>query len=336
MGFVPRNGSGKVILTICSLVVFVLVIRQLNSSSRFAFSGQLSESLQIINECTPKSPEGIVNATETAGPSIPNIIHQIWKTTEVRTYSTELEPSHDSWKALFNPLNYTVKLWTDDDVLRLIKAEYSWLLSTYEGYPQNIQRADLARLAILHAQGGIYADLDVYPRNTTLMQCLQNLNLQNIFAPTAGVLGLSNHFFMAERGSPFLLWTLYEAKRRGGAGESRSILLPYLKVFWTTGPMMVTAAFREYAWLYSAQRQTVGLLDPKYVKKLVGHAAGRSWHGSDGVVLNYMADHVRKTVFIGVLVIALFLGLVWVMRLCFGRYKGHFAYRRLSGSKERR
>ncbi|GAM36659.1 hypothetical protein TCE0_018f05920 [Talaromyces pinophilus] len=128
---------------------------------------------------------------------------------------------------MFEPLNYTVKLWTDEDILQLIKDKYSWILTTYETYPQNIQRADIARLLVIHAEGGIYADLDVYPTSAPQIQCLQHLGLKAIFASTVSTLELSNHFFMAERGSPLLQWTLYAAKRRGAA--SRYIFLPYLQ-----------------------------------------------------------------------------------------------------------
>ncbi|RKU43194.1 hypothetical protein DL546_005477 [Coniochaeta pulveracea] len=263
MSLVSRNDPGKLVLIILSLLVIVLILHQHNASKRFAVSGDLSESLQLIYPCNPRDPETTTKSTNSTSPDIPNVIHQVWKTADVKTYTTlPFEPSHDLWKSMFRPVNYTVKLWTDDDVLHLMKTRYPWLLSTYEGYPQNIQRADLARLAIVHAEGGIYADLDVYPRNTTVMRCLQDLKLQNIFAPTGGGLGLSNHFFMAERGSPLLLLSLYEAKRRGGPEARQVLLLPYLKVFWTTGPMMVTAAFRKYAWLYEGQGKSVGLLDP--------------------------------------------------------------------------
>jgi mannosyltransferase OCH1-like enzyme len=327
MVFSLRNDSGKLIVIIFSLLVVVLVIHQLNAAEGFAFSGQLSESLEIINRCSPNSPEIPNHSDGVADVGLPNIIHQIWRTNDVRTYSTELEASPDLWKAMLKPINYTVKLWTDDDVLQLLKAKYNWLLSTYKGYPQNIQRADLARLVVVHAEGGIYADLDVYPRDATQIQCLQHLGLQAIFAPTAGNLGLSNHFFMAERESSFLQWALCEAKRRGGA-ESRRILLPYLQVFWTTGPMMVTAAFRDYAWLYGTQRQNLGLLDERYEQAVIQHAAGRSWHGSDGKVLNYMADHVQMTVLMSLFILIILFGLVCGVRKRCYKYRGLFAYGR--------
>lgn len=303
-------------MIILSLFVVELVIRRLNAAEDFVFSGQLSDSLEIINRCSPGSPEiKVTNHSDgEADLGLPNLIHQIWRTNDVGTYSAELAASQDSWKTIFNPINYTVKLWTDDDVLQLLEAKYNWLLSTYQGYPQNIQRADLARLVVVHAEGGIYADLDVYPRDAAQIQCLQHLGLRAIFAPTAGTLGLSNHFFMAERESSFLQWALCEAKRRGSTG-SRRIPLPYLQVFWTTGPMMVTAAFREYAWLFSTQRQDLGLLDEEYGRTVIQHAAGRSWHGLDGKVLNYMADRVQMAVLMCLFIFLVILfGLVCAVR----------------------
>ncbi len=314
-----RHGARTLVLILVSLILLVLIICQYNTSQKFVSSGKLSELLEVIDNCASSGAGALNNSTEGPGGGIPNIVHQVWKTPDVRTYITELGASHEAWKTAFEPLNYTVKLWTDNDVLDLIKTGYPWLLSTYENYPRNIQRADLARLAIVHAEGGIYADLDVYPQNATQTQCLQHLGFQAIFAPTqSGDLGLSNHFFLAEQGSPFLLWTLHKAKRRAVSASLR-VLLPYLNVLWTTGPLMVTAAVREYAWLYSgAQRLDVGVLDEdRFRREIVWHAAGRSWHGWDGWALNYVADHTTKTVFMAVLVVLSVWGLVrLVSRRC--------------------
>ncbi|POR32465.1 Glycosyltransferase, DXD sugar-binding region [Tolypocladium paradoxum] len=311
----PWNGLRKVVaVVLLSLVVFS-VLHLLSYADDFAVAGPLSQSIDIIDRCAPAALDPLNDSQPNVGSGIPNIVHQVWKTADVRTYSTDVKASHESWKAMLEPLNYTVKLWTDDDVLQLVKSKYAWLLLTYEGYPQNIQRADVARLVVVHAQGGMYADLDVYPSSAVQIQCLQHLGLQAIFAPTTGTLGLSNHFFMAERGSSFLQWALYEAKRRGAT--SKRILLPYLQVHWSTGPMMVTSAFRKYAWLYSTLRQDLGLLDGDYTWSVIEHAAGRSWHGSDGQVLNYIADHVRvNTLLTTVTFLGTVLGLACVWRRC--------------------
>ncbi|GLB08356.1 hypothetical protein AtubIFM57258_004245 [Aspergillus tubingensis] len=244
----------------------------------------------IVDACSPDALEDVHNARPPLDSVIPNIVHQLWKTTDISDYSTTITASCESWKAMLEPSNYTVKLWTDDDVLELIKAHYAWMLSTYEGYPHDIQRADIARLLIVHSEGGIYSDLDVNPKSAERIRCLQRLQFQAIFSPTTGTLGLSNHFFMARPGSPFLEWALHEAKRRSSRLASRGILLPYLQVFWSTGPIMVTAAFRQYAWLYNTPQLDIGLLSDGFIGSVVQHAAGRSWQGVDGRALNYIAD----------------------------------------------
>lgn len=277
-------------VTVATLFV-ILVIHQVSYTGDFALTNQ---SIEVVSHCDPSALEDSKTPREYLDSPIPNTVHQIWKNSNISTYP--VHASHDAWKETMKPFNYTVKLWTDDDILELIKTNYTWLLSTYESYSQNIQRADVARLVVVHAEGGMYADLDVFPKSAKEFACLQNMGLQAIFAPTSGTLGLSNHFFMAARGAPFLEWALQEAKRRGGATSNR-ILLPYLRVFWSTGPIMVTHAFQQYSWMYNTVKHGSVLMDENYTRSVIGHAAGRSWHGSDGQFLNYVSDHLGVVLF---------------------------------------
>lgn len=302
------SGKGRTrFMAVGILALFLIfVVQLLNFANPFSNPDELSASMDIITACATSEFENHNDSHSVTVPQIPNVVHQIWKTTDLRTYSTQMKASHDKWKQELEPLNYTVKLWTDDDILQLIKGKYAWFLSTYEAYPQNIQRADIARLLVIHAEGGIYADLDVYPNSAAEIQCLQSLNLEAILTPTSGTLGLSNHFFMAVPESPFILWALYEGKRRGGT-ISRFIPLPYLQVFWSTGPTMVTAALRNYAWLHGTLRQTLGLLDDRYSRAVIQHKAGRSWHGSDGRALNYVGDNLTMN---GLMVVVAFFSII--------------------------
>lgn len=63
-----------------------------------------------------------------------------------------------SWVDL-NP-GWTYRLWTDDDLLAFISEQRPDLLELYLSYSRPVQRADLARYAILQAYGGVYADID--------------------------------------------------------------------------------------------------------------------------------------------------------------------------------
>ncbi|TWU78628.1 hypothetical protein ED733_005219 [Metarhizium rileyi] len=282
-----RVPSQKLVTLVGLSLVAIIIVHQLSFNDRFALSG---EPIRVVNACPRPAAYTNHESVEGTGSYIPNLVHQIWKTRNLSTYPAQT--SHASWIDQAESMNYTVKLWTDNDIQTLIRTKYAWLLSTYDGYPHNIQRADMARLVVVHSEGGIYADLDVYPESVSELQCLQHLGLQGIFAPTAGNGGLSNHFFMAEKGSEFLQWALYEAKLRGGSSSNR-ILLPYLRVFWSTGPLMVTSAFRRYSWMYNPSDHELGMLDASYGRFMIRHAAGRSWHGLDGYLLNYIADNVK-------------------------------------------
>lgn len=319
MASFSAKGVRKLVVAVAfSLIVFV--IHQLSYADESVLAGQLSDSVSIITSCPPEALEPLDTLPPITDSRIPNTVHQLWKTTNVEDYSTEVKPSRHAWQAVFEPLNYTVKLWTDDDILKLVKDKYGWLLPTYLGYPHNIQRADVARMLIVHAEGGIYADLDVYPSSAEHIQCLQHLGMEAIFPPTGGTAGLSNHFFMAEHGSPFLQWVLYEAKRRGHGLAFRRIVLPYLQVFWSTGPIMLTAAIRKYAWLYDTLRDDIGLLDEGYSGAVIRHAAGRSWQGVDGQALNYIGDHVQMDVILhGIACLFIVVGLIYVVRRYHGR-----------------
>ena len=95
---------------------------------------------------------------------ISKIIHQTWKTKNIRLYSDGITGviSQDSWRRHFP--NYQYKLWTDSDILKLIKEKYKFTLEAYQGLNKQIKRADLARYIILFDQGGIYSDLDFISR----------------------------------------------------------------------------------------------------------------------------------------------------------------------------
>lgn len=279
----PRTALG----IIAGFLVGFILLHQLSYLSDAVFTRSLSDSIDVLQTCPRSNLHSPNNFGSHIGFVIPNVIHQIWKTSDVRTYS--IAASRSSWQDIAEPMNYTVKLWPEEDIIKLITRNYPWMLATYRGYTQNIQRADIARLVVLHAEGGIYADLDVYPQLLDEVSCLQKLGYEAIFTPMAGTSGISNHLIMAERGSKALEWILHEAKRRENV--AKRMLLPYLQVFWSTGPIMVTSALLQYARANGAAGHTVAVLDDNYAGMVVRHATGRSWHGPDGRLLNYLADH---------------------------------------------
>lgn len=87
---------------------------------------------------------------------IPKIIHQTWKDTDIPHQYVEWMKSwtknHPGWTYMF---------WTDESARQLISDRHPDLLTSYDGYLENIRRADAMRYVILYEYGGVYADLDM-------------------------------------------------------------------------------------------------------------------------------------------------------------------------------
>ena len=100
---------------------------------------------------------------------IPKIIHQTWKSNNLPEIFQKLyEKNKES-----NP-DFTFKLWTDNEselcLKNFLEKNYPKLFNIYSKTKYNVQKSDIARLAILHYYGGIYIDLDIL-----LLKSLNNL-----------------------------------------------------------------------------------------------------------------------------------------------------------------
>ena len=170
---------------------------------------------------------------------IPKIIHQMWKTSDVPSTWRALA---ESWKRHHPDWEY--RLWTDEDCRRLVVERYPSLLPVYDAYSYNIQRADAARYLILHAMGGVYADLD--------MECLKPLaTLLESHAFVAALepacheknLGEKNvacNAFMASVPGHRLLATIAD-----DLAKTRPVITLHREVLNTTGPLMLTRVIRQ-------------------------------------------------------------------------------------------
>ena len=87
---------------------------------------------------------------------IPKIIHQTWKNTYIPSHYVE-------WIRSWNKHNpdWQYMFWTDESARNFIAEKYPQILPAYDGYLENIRRADAMRYAILYEYGGVYADLDM-------------------------------------------------------------------------------------------------------------------------------------------------------------------------------
>jgi len=91
--------------------------------------------------------------------SIPKILHQLAPADKTH-WPDAWHVCQESWQNIYN--DWTYMLWNDDDVEFLVKTKYPEEYKWFKAMPMNIERVDAARSFILHAYGGLYADMDYY------------------------------------------------------------------------------------------------------------------------------------------------------------------------------
>lgn len=101
------------------------------------------------------SPSLLQRLREQRARPIPSIIHQTWSSRSVPSWASACMRS---WASL-NP-GYGIHLWTDAASLRLIRARYPALHAVWH-LLKPVEKGDATRYAVVHALGGVYADVDV-------------------------------------------------------------------------------------------------------------------------------------------------------------------------------
>jgi len=145
--------------------------------------------------------------------TIPKIIHFTWKT---KTLTRFAQRTWDEWKRT-HP-DYELKLWDDADIRALVEAHYPEHLATFDGYRSGIFRADAWRFFVLHHEGGIYADLDMWPKG----------RIDRLCSESACFVGAEPEIHVEEndgryRGMPFLLCNAFMGSEPGHVFWQRCI-----------------------------------------------------------------------------------------------------------------
>ena len=116
------------------------------SSNIWVFESSRPEWRMRLSDGAP--PRNMTN-------TFPRLIHVTWKDTHISISQARHLKSwvqkNPGWKVIF---------WTDKSNRDLISSNYSWFLPVFDGFSENIKRADAIRYFILYTYGGLYVDLD--------------------------------------------------------------------------------------------------------------------------------------------------------------------------------
>lgn len=314
-------------------------------------------NLYVSFEDFPESYTTALNASRTHGealldfdynttfisPLIPRTVHFI--------YFADLYHLHDGTPSLpstsrshapelcrkFNP-TYEIRIWNETEAHSFIETEYPWFLPTYTAYAHPIQRVDALKYFILYHFGGVYMDLDVACRRP-----LDPLLQYPAWFPEASPLGVNNDLMASMPGHPVLLEMTSALPRRNW-----NLLLPYLTIFWSTGPQFSSDILKDWWWGHGTRMGGRGkFLQYRNLCSLVqllttftdtasfrilpqvfyseeytffGHSPGGTWHGSDVAVVLWFVDKPWVLLCIFGSCLMMSLGVVRGMRL---RRKGY-------------
>lgn len=212
-----------------------------------------------------------------------------------------------------NP-DITVKVWGPKESRALVADKYPWALRKYDDWKWAIQRSDMSRYAILHAEGGVYIDLD-YKLKTSMREVFAWLDANmpgksalvnqtpNTFK--VGRKRASNSMMVAKQaGHPFWVDVLKASSRVRGNGKG---LTRYAKIMSSTGPSLVTHVYhkRKHAYpdlgmLPSAVFNPCGVCArgntcAKRSGVLAVHENGSTWHSGTARVYNHL--YCNRTIY---------------------------------------
>ncbi|KOS21112.1 Inositol phosphoceramide mannosyltransferase 3 [Escovopsis weberi] len=245
----------------------------------------------------PENETSLANSTLASAPVVvPKIINQIaLGNASVSKYRAAIQSCtdlHPGWKH---------QIWSDQNATDFMAEHYPEILPHYINYPQNIQRANILRYALLHHAGGIYVDLDV-----TCRVALDDTPLVRLpfVSPGAHPAGVNNAFIAAQPGHPFLEQLLGNVPSHD-LKWGLPMRIPYVENMLSTGCMFFSNQWMAYvrALLAGRQDQSVFILSDengdmaphmlrgKVTTPIFVHGGASSWHGWDAALFLTIGDH---------------------------------------------
>lgn len=106
-------------------------------------------------------------------------------------------------------INVQIKVWSEREIVELIAELYPQYLHRFIKILNTIQRCDIARAFILHAQGGLYMDIDyrALPKIKYFFEDALLWKSQKVIVGDNDLMGVNNAWIYSNKGNEF--WFKY-------------------------------------------------------------------------------------------------------------------------------
>ncbi|KAL4914552.1 hypothetical protein BDW62DRAFT_204444 [Aspergillus aurantiobrunneus] len=98
--------------------------------------------------------------------SIPRIIHQTWKDTQLETWPQAYRDSAEKWLAVVEEGDIPYLFWDDVGVAQFMRHFEPDFEADFYALPSNVERSDVFRILVCKWIGGVYVDMDTEPLRT--------------------------------------------------------------------------------------------------------------------------------------------------------------------------
>lgn len=177
------------------------------------------------------------------------LVHQIWIHDDwciadgIDALPSKYIAPLNSWKRKYGSKH---RLYDRDTCREVMRTFFPGYLDVYDNMDTNVERADMARYAILWAYGGFYTDLDttmlrpidVFVDNTRFHTSIE-------FFRDDGEYGYTQFAFASPAAHPILLDILRNIKSRI-RHPIRQNMSHDERIFWTTGPVVFSGVINRH------------------------------------------------------------------------------------------
>ena len=265
-----------------------------------------------------KKHDYIVKNIQYTQEGIPKIIHQTWKNENI---PEKWILSKEQWMKTHEDWQYI--LWTDEDIMNHIKTFHEDYYDFFLNLEYKIQMVDAIRYFILYDYGGIYCDLDLYPKKNIEKYILGNLDH---FVYEAGKNNSIVNAFMISPGKTFLMKEIYENLKK--TEIPWFCFGKHLKVMYSTGPnflynillntkypfiIIPRMLFYPYS---SSEDKIINEKEEEIVIYPIKNSSG-SWHSIDSYIYSIVNKYKSLFIFIGIMsiILIIFLAIYYFVKL---------------------